>query len=293
MAAPTLFCNDPLHARRVDAHFAPEADAARAAGGLVALVDHDALVHGDTEAAVRRVPVDLGPAWYRGWMIPAGHYQELSQALAARGCSLLVSPSDYRHAHELPDWYPIFADVTPPSVWMPTEPGAAPSVDELAALVAPLGTGPAVVKDYVKSRKHEWDEACYLPDLTDIAVVHRVVRQFVRLQEDSLTGGIVIRAFEPFVTSGPDTGEARVWWLDSEPILVGGHPDTPGRQPQPDLAHIRPLVAALGCRFVTTDVARRTDGAWRVVEVGDGQVSDLPRAVDPAAVIGPLVDAVR
>jgi len=24
------------------------------------------------------------------------------------------------------------------------------------------------------------------------------------------------------------------------------------------------------------------DGAWRVVEVGDGQVSDLPSSVDPA-----------
>jgi hypothetical protein len=43
---------------------------------------------------------------------------------------------------------------------MPAEPGRPPSVDELAALVAPLRRGPAVVKDFVKSRKHEWDEAC-------------------------------------------------------------------------------------------------------------------------------------
>ncbi|MGH3858496.1 ATP-grasp domain-containing protein [Actinokineospora sp.] len=45
---------------------------------------------------------------------------------------------------------------------------------------------------------------------------------------------------------------------------------------EPDLSGIAELVVKLGCRFVTTDVVRRDDGAWRVVEVGDGQVSDRP-----------------
>jgi hypothetical protein len=35
---------------------------------------------------------------------------------------------------------------------------------------------------------------------------------------------------------------------------------------------------------VTTDLAQRADGRWRVV---DGQVSDFPRGVDP----GPLLRA--
>jgi hypothetical protein len=288
---PIVFCSDPLHPHRVDEHFAAEAEAVRAAGGTVALIDHDALLRGDTDAAVHRVPQNLGPAWYRGWMITTGRYQDVSRALAARGCRLLVCPDDYRRAHELPGWYHTFAEVTPPSVWMPTEPNVVPSTDDLATLVAPFGTGAAMLKDYVKSRKHDWDEACYLPDLTDVTAVQRVVGRFVQLLDDFLAGGIVVRAFEPFITSGPDGGEARVWWLDGHPILIGAHPDTPDRQPQPDLTHIQPLVAALGCRFITTDLARRTDGAWRVVEVGDGQVSDLPRTVDPARLISPLLAA--
>jgi hypothetical protein len=288
-----LFCSDPLNARRVDEHFAAEADAVRAACGAVALIDHDALLRGDAEAAVRRVPRDLGTAWYRGWMILTGRYQDLSQALAARGCDLLVSPGDYRRAHELPGWYDTFADVTPRSVWIPADPGVVPSTEELAVLVAPLSEGPAVVKDYVKSRKHDWDEACYLPDLTDVTAVHRVVHRFVQLQEDSLAGGIVVRTYEPFITSGTDAGEARVWWLDGRPILIGAHPDTPDRQPRPDLTHIQPPVTALGRRFITTDLARRPDGTWRVVEVGDGQVSDLPRTVDPARLVNPLLAACR
>ena len=45
----------------------------------------------------------------------------------------------------------------------------------------------------------------------------------------------------------------------------------------------------LGCRFVTTDLTQRTDGTWRVIEVGDGQVSDLPTSAEPAALLGPLL----
>jgi hypothetical protein len=41
-------------------------------------------------------------------------------------------------------------------------------------------------------------------------------------------------------------------------------------------------VRLFGCRFITTDLAQLADGGWRVVEVGDGQVSDLPSSADPA-----------
>ncbi len=33
-------------------------------------------------------------------------------------------------------------------------------------------------------------------------------------------------------------------------------------------------------RFFTMDVARRRDGGWMIVELGDGQVSGLPREAD-------------
>lgn len=266
-----LFPADPLRPRVVDEHFAGQAAAVREAGAQVALIDHDVLVQGRTDASVRRVPPALGPAWYRGWMIPVDRYA----ALAGAGVELLTTPADYRRAHELPGWYADFAGVTPASVWT-TDPHA-----DLAELVAPLGSGPGIVKDFVKSRKHEWDEACYIPDLTDTETLTRVVRTFVERQEESLAGGIVVRAFEQL-----DKGEARVWWLDGKPILAGPHPDTPDLDPAPDLSVVP---AGLLPRFATTDLARHADGRWRVIEVGDGQVSDLPATVDPAALIRPLL----
>lgn len=144
----------------------------------------------------------------------------------------------------------------------------------VAALVAPLAPGPGIVRDYVKSRKHEWHEACYLPDLRDLAAVEAVVGTFVERQAECLAGGVVIRAYEDFDPGG----EARVWWLDGAAVLVTPHPDTPTLHPEPELGAVAPLVTTLGCRFVTTDLARRTDGAWRVIEVGDAQVSGIAAA---------------
>ncbi|QGV76910.1 ATP-grasp domain-containing protein [Streptomyces ficellus] len=283
MGATFIFCADPLRPRRTDPHFADEARAARALDRPVALIDHDALVSGDATAAVARVPEGSGAAWYRGWMLTAGQYGALYGALAARGVRLLTAPADYRRAHELPGWYAVFRAATPHSVRLPGAPGTLPDGPGLAAAAGALGGGPAVVKDHVKSRKHEWHEACFVPDLTDTRRLASVVARFVELQGDSLVGGVVLREFEDF---DPTVGEARVWWVDGEPALLTAHPDTPALRPEPELGFVGPLVAALGCRFVTTDLALRRDGAWRVVEVGDGQVSDLPKG----AAAGHLVD---
>ncbi|MGY0236033.1 ATP-grasp domain-containing protein [Longispora urticae] len=296
MPAALLYCADPLHPRRVDPHFAAEADTVRALGGTVALIDHDALLAGDPGAATRRVPRDLGPAWYRGWMVPTRHYPAWETALAARGTVLLTGADRYRSAHELPGWFDAFAAVTPASAWRPLAPGAAVTVEDVAALAARLPAGPGLVKDYVKSRKHEWATACHIPDLADTAAAHRVVARFVELQEADLAGGIVLRAFEDLrgpKDHGPGgrAAEARVWWLDGGPVLCGPHPDTPDQAVSPDLGAIAPLVAGFGARFVTTDLAQRADGGWRLIEVGDGQVSDLPAGVDPARLVAPLLQA--
>ncbi|MBP0454065.1 ATP-grasp domain-containing protein [Kitasatospora sp. RG8] len=328
MPAPAIvFPADPLNPRRPDPHFAWEARTLRELGGEQYLVDHDALLAGDVAEAVRRVPEDCGPLWCRGWMIPAVDYAAFDRALADRGANLLTSAAGYASAHELPGWYGVFEGATPPSTWIPLSPAAGrPGAEQLAAAVERLGGhGPAIVKDYVKSRKHEWDEACYVPELSDLASVGRVVDRFVELQGEFLAGGVVLRRYEEFARAGGGDGttdglvnepgagggpaggpagargrggngerpvEARVWWLDGEPVLVGPHPDAPGQSAEPDLTGVRPLVRALGCRFVTTDLASRADGSgWRVVEVGDGQVSDLPRGIDASGLLTSLIAA--
>ncbi|MDT0469795.1 ATP-grasp domain-containing protein [Streptomyces gibsoniae] len=292
MPMSVLYCRDPLNPRRVDEHFAPEAQEVRANGGAVGLIDHDALLQGDAQQAVAHVPAGLGNAWYRGWMIPSDRYAALAEALSRRGIELLVATEQYRAAHELPGWYSTFVDITPASVWCPTKPGEMLTAEDLAVLAEPLLPGPGIVKDYVKSRKHEWEQACFIPDLADVVGLTRVVQRFVDRQEEFLAGGVVLRAFETFSNLESVAAEVRVWWMDGEPRLLTPHPDSPfGRGLVPDLDHIRPAVQRLGCRFVTTDVALRADGLWRVVEVGDGQVSDLHQSSSRGELAALLVGA--
>ncbi|MFJ3408146.1 ATP-grasp domain-containing protein [Promicromonospora sp. NPDC090134] len=295
MAAPLLLVPaDPLAPRLPDEHFAREAEAARDAGLTITVVDHDAIVAGELREALRRVPdSDVArTAWYRGWMLSAAAYTLLAAELGARGIRLLTSPAAYAAAHELPGWYGTFAGSTPAGVWSPWEPGRTPTPADVGPLIEALGDGPGVVKDYVKSRKHEWDEACFVPDLTDAATATRVVARMVELQGDDLAGGIVVRAFEQFVSdAGGRAQEVRVWWVEGAPVLVTSHPDSPAGMdtdvPAEVLDTVGRNVGALGVPFVTTDLALRADGVWRVIEVGDGQVSDLPGDQDP----GPLLRA--
>lgn len=271
---------DPLRAHRPDPHFAPEASTAREVGVAVALVDHDALARGDTDAGVRRLS-GTGPAVYRGWMLHADRYTAFAAALSARGVTLRTRPDQYRRAHELPGWYEELASVTPAAVWT--------SGDDRAAFDrarAELGAGPAVLRDYCKSTKHHWHEASYVPELADADAAWAVARRFRELRDDDFVGGFVLRRFERFTSA-----EVRTWWLDGRCVLVGPHPDTPERPPvaEPDLSAVAPLVAALGLPFVTVDLALREDGVWRVIELGDGQVSDRPRTVDPARLLTPLL----
>jgi hypothetical protein len=101
-----------------------------------------------------------------------------------------------------------------------------------------------------------------------------------------------VRAFESFVPDATGrTEEVRIWWVGGAAVVITPHPDAPAGPAVEVPTDVRELVGAsvraLGAPFVTTDLAPRSDGVWRVIEVGDGQVSDLPSAEDP----GPLFRA--
>ncbi|SDP28719.1 hypothetical protein SAMN05660199_03584 [Klenkia soli] len=271
-----LLPRDPLAPRRVDGHFAPEAAAARELGLPTALVDHDELTRldGDPARAVRGVPAD-GDAVYRGWMLRSEQYAAMAGALADRDVVLRTSAEQYRTAHELPGWYAALAGVTPESRW------------DTDGDPAWLGSGGAVLRDHSKSLKHSWHEACFVPDVTDVVAARRVRDRFLELRGEDLVGSVVVRRFESF--TGP---EARTWWVDGRCALVTAHPDTPGEVPAgADLDLAAEGVAALGLPFVTVDLVARTDGAWRVVELGDGQVSDRPVSSPAADLLTALAGA--
>jgi hypothetical protein len=233
---------------------------------------------------VARVPQPAAGsvAVYRGWMLRSGQYAAFANALADRKMMLRTSADQYRQAHELPGWYAALAGVTPRSVWT-----VGADRDGFERARRELGPGPAVLRDYTKSMKHYWHEAAFIPDLGDAHAAWTVASRFRQLRDDDFTGGFVLRRFERFISA-----EIRTWWVDGARRLVGPHPDTPHDKPpaDPDLSKIEPLIAALRLPFVTVDLAQRADGVWRVIELGDGQVSDRPASIRPEELISALAD---
>jgi hypothetical protein len=87
--------------------------------------------------------------------------------------------------------------------------------------------------------------------------------------------------------------ETRTWWRDGRCVLQTAPPDTADEQPVvPDsvLAVLGPAVAGLGLPFATANEIRREGGEWRVVELGDWQVSDRPTTSLLESVIAALAD---
>ncbi len=284
-----IFCADPLDRKRPDPMYAAEAEAASAAGFDCALLNFEALVdEQDAEAAVRRIaPADVQEtALYRGWMLRPAAYARLYVALAARGIALLNSPVAYRHCHYLPESYPVIEGYTPRSVWLEADNGL--GIERIMQALRPFGSAPIIVKDYVKSRKHEWAEACYIPSAADRAAVERVVTRFLALQGADLNEGLVFREFVPFEPlaqhskSGmPLTKEFRLIFFDGKLVLSTAYWDEGDYGDlQPPIERFEQIAQHVQSRFFTMDVAKQLHGDWLIVELGDGQVAGLPEQTD-------------
>ncbi len=282
--AVILFPNDSLERSEVERDYRAEFDAARGAGFSTTLFDFDGLRRGEPlDRVLRRVPESSANRTiiYRGWMLGVQDYARLFHGLEARGWELVNDARTYRFAHHAPENYAFWQEWMPQTAWIErekfeTEDGIdfGPIFEGLKA----FGSSPVIVKDWVKSQKHNWDEACFIPDASDGGQVRRVVSRFIELQGDYLTGGLVFRRFETL--RGEATGakfEWRSFWLAGQLLSLAPNPVG---QEEPGLKFISSLASSCPSRFFTLDWAQRESGEWMIVEMGDGGVSGLPASQD-------------
>ena len=282
-----LFCADPLQPRRVDTAYQDEYEATLSAGASVSLVNFEALVdENDPAGAVARVPAVGMPTLgvYRGWMLTVEQYRQLFDVLQGRGIVLVNTPEQYAHCHWLPLSYPNIAAHTPETVWAAKE----FQIDNLAVVLEPFGDGPVIVKDYVKSRKHEWAQACFIPSAADEDAAAQVVQTFLQRQGNDLAGGLVFREFVEFepLSAHPQSGmpltrEFRLVFLDGEVLTSSRYWETGNYAGEtPPLEFFTAIARTVPSRFFTMDVAKLKSGAWLIVELGDAQVAELPPDTD-------------
>mgnify|MGYP007061391290 CR=1 FL=1 len=249
------------------------------------LVDMD-----NPELAVKKIkPSEKSEyAVYRGWMLKPDRYGDLFNALKSRNIELINSPDNYKFCHYLPDSYDVIRNYAPNTIWFKKD-QLSKSLDEVCEiLIKTFGKASVMIKDYVKSRKHEWEEACFIPDVSDSIKVKRVVNRFLELQGDDLNEGIVFRQFLKleFLTlhsksKMPLTKEFRIFFLEGEPLQEFYYWDEGDYgELKPDLKPFVEVAKKVNSRFFTMDIAKVENGGWVIIELGDGQVSGLPDNAD-------------
>ena len=269
-----IFCSNPLNKKSVDEDYMEEYQAA----GL----NHSCALFSYEDLEVGKLSLygeDIkGLSIYRGWMIPTHMYELFYNLLLEKGIQLINSPKEYAKYHLLPGWYSDFEGLTPFSVWNESR-----DIEDALKLTKGL-EGAFVVKDYVKSRKHEWHDACFIKDISDKEETFRVINNFIYRQGDNLEGGVVLRKFESLKSMGrhkdsgmPISEEYRVFVFKGE-ILISDNYWSKNEEvniSEDEYLWIESMASKIESNFVTIDLVRKTDGKLIIMEMGDGQVSGL------------------
>lgn len=281
-----LYPNDPRNVRSPDPDYADEARCASTTGFRIGVIDHDSLCAGDVDRALRFCENGSGPCVYRGWMMTATTYATLHAALLQHGYAPLTNPKQYAFSHHLPENFPAIATNSPNTTWITSQDAGlaqAPDWNAISGTAARLGSGPCIVKDWVKSQKHAWLTACYIPDAQDRAAIERIAGRFLFLQGEQLMGGLVFRKFIPLQTIGihPRSGmplgaEVRSFWIGGNPGVIFPYWDEASFDEKPPMNSFGNIGQSLPSPFFTMDIAKTADGRWIIMELGDGQVAGLP-----------------
>lgn len=178
----------------------------------------------------------------------------------------------------LPGWYEEFKEYTAESIW--EDQG---SLDNALAMTKGLQDS-YIVKDYVKSRKHEWYDACFIKNIADKENAGKIIGNFINRQGDDLVGGVVLRKFENLKCIGihersgmPLSEEYRVFVYAGRILILDNYwrEESGVNLSDNERKWIEEIAGKTKSNFVTIDLARREDGALIIVELGDGQVSGL------------------
>lgn len=276
-----LFPSEPMSPKSVDADFKEEHQAAEKAGFETALYSHEALEKGNHSEALRQLSMRSSSqrTLLRGWMLPGELYASFYENLGQRNYQLETNPKAYEEAHYLPLAWPHIQGHTARSAWTRSD-----SPDEAWQLYQSFKSKPAIIKDWVKSAKSRWHEACYIPANTAEQGFHEITKNFRNERGRLFNRGTVLREFLPLRRTGEDlrgqpiVDETRLFFWQHQ-LLVRPRPRSPGPLDQEKLW--LQVVSRFASPFLSMDIAQLEDGTWRIIEVGDGGVSGLPSGLDP------------
>jgi hypothetical protein len=240
-----LYPTSPLEPREPDELYAEEYAAAVGSGFSVSLFSYEEFTAGTFRA--RPTISDGDTILYRGWMVTPAQYGQLCGHVSRFGAGMLTSPERYELCHHLPRWYPTLVKFTPETCFFRES-------DDVASRLRELSWTDCFLKDYVKSLAIADGSL-----VTDLARIPEVMAK-MKMYRGEIEGGICARRVEDF---DHDT-EDRYF------VFRGTAHDRESSVPEV----VEIAARRIDSPFFTVDTVRRRDGVTRIVELGDGQVSD-------------------
>jgi hypothetical protein len=238
-----IFPADPLNPNKMDEFFKPQA---------VELTVGYPAVFSLEEGTVQRVTAG-DSVMYRGWMLNEDQYTQLSSLVEAQGAMLFTSTEQYLNTHHIPNWYPLLKQYTPDTISFSNRWLKEGNLVGALRMLKQFGWEKFLLKDYVKSLKTEGGSV-----LTDVEDAPKVV-ELMEKYRGTIEGGICVRRYEEL------TDERRYFILNGQP---SGHRAV-------DSEVLQAAAIRIDSPFFSVDIGHDKTGKPRIVEIGDGQVSDL------------------
>lgn len=276
-----IFCDSVIDNKIVEPDYLLEFNSAKENGFETEIFSYEELEEGNLTKALKHIKKSSNKVlgFYRGWMMTSNMYNLFYNELLKKNIQLINSPTEYRHCHYLPESYTKIIDKTPKSFWSKDI-----SIPNIISLTSKFGHNPIIIKDYVKSEKHSWDKACFIPNAMDKDNVVKIVTNFLKLRGKYLNEGIVCREFVDLQiltkhskSNMPLTIEYRVIVLNKKIIGLYNYWDEGEYDSEkPDMNIFYNNIQDINSNFFSIDVAKKKNGEWIIMELGDGQVAGLP-----------------
>jgi hypothetical protein len=246
-----------LHPHIIDEAFEDQAVALKQKGFETSVIDID-------DGCITPKPKPDATCVYRGWMMNPEEYMHYTATVVLNKATPLTYIDQYLAAHHLPNWYPLLSRWTPNTEVFPVfednlRTASVPLEDFVRSHMLGLGWSKFQLKDYVKSLKTAGGSVITAPE--------EIIPTLENMEKyrGTIEGGVCVRQWESFIPGS----ETRYFVVNGRYFGQNAAFDTRAMR---ILEAIKDLIPS---PFWSVDIAQRTDGEFRIVEIGDGQVSDL------------------
>lgn len=240
-----IYPADSFKPKVVDELYANEFATAQSSGLAVSIYNLENFQSGDFNP---RPAIENGEnVLFRSWMLTADEYSHLHAAVVGAGGRPVTDVAAYASCHHLPNWYPLLQEFT----------AETRVYSEAADIVADLkteGWDGCFLKDFVKSLSTDGGSL-----VKDLAAIPSVIAKMKKYR-GRIEGGLCARRIENYE---PASERRYFVWRGTAHSNEGQVPDI-----------VREAAKRIPSPFFTVDLARRLDGELRIIELGDGQVSD-------------------